>query len=68
MLVRNKRTGVVGELRDSVALTMIELGKVEEVKTEKIEKTSNKKLVANESKSKKNKHNYKTRDMKAESE
>ena len=56
MLVRNKRTGVIGELRESLALAMIKLGKCEEVKKEAIE---------NKSLSSKNKE-YKTKDVKKE--
>lgn len=58
MLVRNLRTGVESELRESLARAMIALGKAEEVKpvVEKEEKP----------KTAQKKQAYKTKDMKPE--
>lgn len=60
MLVRNLRTGFVGEVKDSLAKALIANGKCEEVKPEKKaeEQKPSKKTKKNE---------YKTKDMKAES-
>ena len=57
MLVKNLRTGVIGEMDDKMARILIEAGRVEEVKV-KIEKVEAKPAKKNE---------YKTKDMKAES-
>ena len=64
MLVRNIRTGAVGEVKDRLAKHLISLGKCEEVKGNKSEKGIDQDKKVKPVKSKKH---YKTKDMKAES-
>lgn len=73
MLVRNVRTGAVGEVKDRLAKHLIDLGKCEEVKDSKSETDKNtesekgidpdQKVEPEKAKSKKH---YKTKDMKPE--
>ena len=66
MLVRNKRTGVESVLSDHLARSLIDLGKVEQVKPVRQAKTifQPSEKPAAESKAKRQK--YKTKDIQAE--
>lgn len=61
MLVRNRRTGVVGHVQARLAAHLIELGKVEEVVEEKENI-----ILPEKIKQTPKKQNYKTRALKAE--
>ena len=66
MLVRNRRTGVVGHVQARLAAHLIELGKVEEVVEEKEKIILPEKIKQTPKKQTPKKQNYKTRALKAE--